>query len=106
MLLSKEWERFLVNWMRVMLTTRLLLREEMYSMAEKECLAVKLVIYVGLRKTVYIANRPSGTTVAGLGKESSVQLTRLSLFLQPYQLELVKWLGNQNKNAYRLLRGF
>ena len=72
MLLSKEWERFLVNWMRIILTTRLLLREEMYSMAEKECLAVKLVIYVGLRKTVYIANRPSGTTVAGLGKESSV----------------------------------
>ena len=60
-------------------------------MAEKECLAVKLGIYVGLRKTVYIANRPSGTTVAGLDKESSVQLTRLSSFLQPYQLELVKW---------------
>ena len=42
MQLSKEWERFLVNWMRVMLTTPLLLREEMYSMAEKERLAVKL----------------------------------------------------------------
>ena len=99
MLLSKEWDRFLDNWMRVMLTTWLLLREEMYSMAEKECLAVKLGIYVGLGKTVYIANRPSGTTVVGLGKESSVQLTRLSLFLQPYQLELVIWPGNQNRNA-------
>ena len=82
---------------------KLLPREERYSTVEKECLAIKLGIQAF---SVYLLGRPFTVQMDHHAlqwldrvKESNTRLTRWSLSLQPYQLELAYWLGNQNGNA-------
>ena len=82
---------------------KLLPREKRYSTVEKECLAIKLGIQAF---RVYLLGRPFTVQMDHRAlqwldrvKESNTRLTRWSLSLQPYQLELAYWLGNQNGNA-------
>ena len=84
-------------------------REEKYSTVEKECLAIKLSVQTF---HVYLLVKPFtiGTDYRCLEwldhmKENNSRLSRWSLFLQPYQYQVVYRPGHKNGNADALSRG-
>ena len=87
---------------------KLLPREERYSTVEKECLAIKLGVQ---NFQVYLAGRPfqiqtDHHSLVWLDrlKDSNPRLSRWSLFLQPFQYDVVHRSGRANGNADTLSR--
>ena len=88
---------------------KLLPREERYSTIEKECLAIKLGIHAF---RVYLLGKPFTIETDHRAlewldrvKDNNPRLTRWSLYLQPYQYQVVYRPGHSSGNADGLFRG-
>ena len=87
---------------------KLLLREELYSTVEKECLAIKLgvqafKVYL-LGRTFTIQTDHRALVWLDRLKEHNARLTRWSLALQPYRFSVQHRTGRSNGNADALSR--
>ena len=84
-------------------------REEKYPTIEKECLAIKLSVQTF---RVYLLGKPFTIETdhrylewLDRMKESNLRLSRWSLFLQPYQYQVVYRPGHKNGNEDVISRG-